>query len=162
MIEEFPPTLGSLPFSDQDGGDFFPFCDDERIIDVAMGLNLRKNLDRFIKSVDFSEPSRGAWKEWKANHEYDSRNELNPPSGSERRRSWNERAAVPDEEHDENAPLNGKLLDDDERTALLLFSYLCEVDRNLRGSNSDTDSIEKATSDEHTESVDCSLDGGTN
>jgi len=60
-----------------------------------------------------------------------TRDELDAPGGMERGWPRDKGTAVPDEEHDQDAELDGQLLDDDEEAALLSFGDLGEVDGYL-------------------------------
>jgi hypothetical protein len=52
------------------------------------------------------------------------------------------------EVHDQNAKLNGQLLDDNNAAPLVLFRNLGQVNRHLAGRDADADAIEDASSDE--------------
>lgn len=113
----------------EDGGDFFPLGYDQRIVDIPVGLDAGKDFHRLFSSADFSKPAWGPREERDPEHEAHSRDELDAPSCAEGGGAGDEGAAVADEEHDEDAPFDGKLLDHDDGTAFFFFGDLGEVHR---------------------------------
>lgn len=87
---------------------------------------------------------------------------MNRPGGSEGVRSSNERTAITDEIHDQDAPLDGQLLDDDDSTTLRMLCNLGEVHRYLGGCDSDSDTVKDSSGDQHATTNSGCLDGGSN
>jgi len=68
----------------QDGPDFLPLGDDERVVDVAVCLDVGEGLDGFLRAPDFGEPAWGFWEEGETDEEEDCGDELD---------SWGRRLA---------------------------------------------------------------------
>lgn len=73
---------------------------------------------------------------------------MNPPSGAEGRRSCDERASIAGEIHDEDTPLDGKLLDDDDASPLVMLGDLGEVDGDLGRGYTDADTVDDPSGDQ--------------
>ena len=110
-------------------------------------------------SANFSKPAWGAREERDPEHEAHSRDELDGPSCAEGGGPSNEGAAVTAKEHNEDPKLYRELLDDDDRTAFFLFGNLGEVHRDLGGSDSYADAVDKTTAYQHTVSIAGDLNG---
>lgn len=67
---------------------------------------------------------------------------------------------VSHEVHDKDPPLNRPLLNDNNRSPLLLLGNLDQVNRNLRRRDPDTNPVDEATHNQHTHTVTTGLDGG--
>lgn len=160
VLEEPTPSLLACSFGSEDCGDFFPFCNDQWVVNVAVSLNASEDIDCFLDSTNLCEPSWGSRKEWKTAHEEDCWYELDSPCCSEGSWTCDEAAAVSDEIHDEDAPFDGPLLDDDDRSSDVFLCDLDEVDGDLRGCNSNADAVDKTASDEHADAVTGGLEGG--
>jgi hypothetical protein len=65
------------------------------------------------------------------------------------------------ERTDEGTPSNGELLDDDDGSTLIVSDDLGDVDGDLGASNTNTDTVQVATSDELTELLARDLYRGT-
>lgn len=126
--------------------------------EVAGGLNVSQNVDGFLGAVLHGEPARALGQEGKTDHEEHARDELHTPGRPERRIASNERAAVADEVHDENAPLDGQLLDNDNGTALRVLRDLGKVHRYLRRRDADRDAVQHSSADQHPTTRDSSLE----
>lgn len=55
--------------------------------------------------------------------------------------------------HDKDTPLNGPLLNDNDRTSPLFFCNLNQVHRDLGRGNSNTDTVDETTSNQHANTV---------
>lgn len=195
IVDKLPPTFRCQSLSGEHGDDFLVLCNDVGILEIAAGLNVCKDtrngqiidysictlislLDSLICSVYFSQPTWRFGQEWEADHEEDAWHELDSPSSSERSRlSWNEGAAIADEEpadisltrnnchavdlHKKNTPFNCQLLNNDDGTTLGMFRDLGEVHGDLRGRNSDSHTIENTTSNQHAAASHGNLEGSS-
>ncbi len=73
---------------------------------------------------------------------------MDTPGGAEGSVPRDERTAIAGEEHDENAPFDSELLDDDDAAAFVFFSDLGQVDGDLGRGDSDADSVEDTSCDQ--------------
>lgn len=158
--EELAPPLGRLGLGGQDGGDLLELGDDERVLGVAVRVDAGQDADGLVAAADLGQPARRARQEGDAQHEDEGGHKLDAPGGAEAGGAADEGAAVADEEHDEDTPLDGQLLDDDQRAALLLACNLREVDGHLRRGDADADAVEHTTGDELAVLLAGDLDGG--
>lgn len=55
--------------------------------------------------------------------------------------------------HDKDAPLNGPLLNDNNRSSSLFLCNLNQVHRDLGRGNTNTDTVDEATSNEHADTI---------
>ena len=124
-----------------------------------MRLDAGKDSHRLFRPADFSKPAWGAREERDPEHEAHGRDELDAPSCAEGGGTSDEGAAVADKKHDENTPFDGKLLDHDDGTAFFFFGDLGEVHRDLGGSNSYADAVDKTTAYQHTVAIAGDLNG---
>jgi hypothetical protein len=160
MLEESFPAFLSLSLSSKDGRDFLPLGHHKRVVNVSSSLDIREDLNGFLLSSDFGQPARRAMQERCSKHEDDGGDKLNRPRSSEgcSGRALDEAASISDEVHDEDTPLDGPLLDDDNRASNFLSGDLGEVDGYLTGRNTNTDTIDKASGYKHADAVGCDLD----
>ncbi|KAB8360698.1 hypothetical protein FH972_024435 [Carpinus fangiana] len=132
---------------------------------VATGLDVGKNGKGFLVAANLGEPPGGTGEEGETGHQESNRNPLNCPCDTERRRAGavaDEAAAVADEEHDQNADLDGKLLNDDDGATLVLLGDLGQVDGDLRRGDADADTVEHAAGNELANAGGGDLNRGTN
>ena len=94
-------------------------------------------------------------------HEEDALHPLDTPRSPETAGATNEAAAITDEEHDENAPFDGKLLDNKNGAALLVLADLGQIYRYLRRCDTHAEPVDEAASDEHLPAVAADLDTST-
>ena len=112
-----------------------------------------------FRSANFSKPAWGAREERDPEHEAHSWDELDAPSCAEGGGPGDEGAAVTAKEHDKDSEFDRELLYHDDRTALFLFGDLGEVHRDLGGSDSYADAVDKTTAYQHTVSIAGDLNG---
>ena len=124
-----------------------------------MGLDVGQDFDGLCTTIFLGEPTGTSWKKRNPNHEDHAWYELDAPRSAERSWAGDERTTVPDEEHDEDAPFDGELLDDDDGAAFVVSGDLGEVYGNLRGCDAHADTVEYATTDEHAPASAGDLDG---
>lgn len=160
VFDEFAPAVKGFALGLQDGGDFFPLGDDEGVFDVPARLDARQDFDGLFGAADFGEPARRAREEGDAEHEACGGDELDAPCGAKGCGAGDEGAAIADEEHDEDAPFDGELLDHDDAPAFLLLGDFGQVDGHLGGCHADADPVEDAAGDEHAEAIAGDLHGG--
>lgn len=110
--DELPPATRRFALRDEHGVDFFPLGNNQRIILVATSLNIGQGLDGFFLTANLSQPSRRPREERQANHEADTRDKLRPPGCPEGGSTLDLGAAITNEVHDEDTPLDSKLLND--------------------------------------------------
>jgi hypothetical protein len=161
-LNELSPALWRFAFCLKDSPDFFPFCDNQGVILITVGLNVCKSLDSLFSPTNLGQPTWRTRKEWQASHQENSRNELNAPGCAERSGSFNERAAVTGEEHDEDTPFDGKLLDNDDASTSVLLGDLGEVDGDLGRGDTDTDAVKDSSCNQLAEILAGNLDGCSN
>jgi len=161
LLDKLAPAPLALALEAQHGRDFFPLGHDEGVLAVAAGLDVGEGLDCLVLAADLGEPARRAWQEWQAEHEEDAGHKLHAPGRSERGGAVDERTAVADEVHEEDSPLDGELLDDDDTAAAFHLGNFSEVDGDLGRSDSDADAVEEAAGDERSEAIGSHLDGST-
>lgn len=104
VVDEFAPARIGIALRLKYGRDLLPFGNDKRVITVTAGLDIGEGLDSLLGTVDLGKPSRRTRKKWQANHEEDTRDELNSPGGPERGVSVDVVAAISYKVHDQNTP----------------------------------------------------------
>lgn len=143
------PALDTLAFRSKDSSDFLPLRNNQGVLHVALGLNPSQNGNRLLSPANLRQPTRGSRKKRKTAKQNNARHELDSPGSAEGgRRARDELAAVANEVHDQNAELDGQLLDDDDAPSLVLFCNLGQVDGDLGGGDADTDAVEAAADDQ--------------
>lgn len=172
IVHEFSPTLWREALSGQHRDDLLIFGDDVFVCNVAVRLDFCENAESLLSAVDLCEPTRTLREEGKTDHEKDAGHELNAPSCSERgcgirvadvgasitnkvpfRTSENALKVQLDDLHDKNAPLDSQLLDDDDSTALRMLRNFRKINRHLGRSDSDCDTIEYTSRNEHASAI---------
>lgn len=96
---------------------------------------------------------RRSWQKGNAQHEKDTRNELDSPCSPEGGLPCNKGTAVTNKVHDENTPLDRPLLDDDDGASLFLLGDFGQVYWDLRRGDTDANTIDEATTDQHGNTV---------
>jgi len=71
------------------------------------------------------------------------------------------RRRTANEVHDQDAPFDGQLLNDDESATLLLLCDFGDVNGDLRAGDANANAVEHTSSDQHTETVNRRLNGCT-
>lgn len=163
VLEEAPPASHALSLSSKNSRDLVPFDHHQWVVQIPASLNVGEDLDSFLLPSDLRQPSGPTRQEGDTEHKEDGWDELDGPSGPERGRGRGieEAASVANEVHDEDPPLDGPLLDNDDRAADFLLGDLGEVDGDLRGSDSDADAVDEAASNEHSHAGGACLDGSS-
>ena len=126
-----------------------------------MGLHLSESLNGSFGASGFGEPAWRAREKGNANHKAHGGNKLDTLCSAKEGGALHEGAAVSDKEHYQDAPLNGQLLDHDDRTAFFRPSDLRKADGYLGGSNANANAIDDTNSDEHTVVVTSDLDSSS-
>ena len=104
IVDKFAPARIGIALRLKHCRDFFPFCNDKRVITVTASLYIGEGLDSLLGTVDLGKPSRRARKKWQSNDKEDTRNELYSPGGPERGISVDVVAAISYKVHDQNTP----------------------------------------------------------
>jgi hypothetical protein len=145
-VDKLTPARRRFTFGLKNSPDLLPLSHNLWIVNVAISLNISQSLDGLFGAANLGQPSRRFWQERKPDEQEDSGDELDAPSGAERCRARDERAAVAGEEHNQDTPFDCKLLNDDDAASLVLLRDLRQVDRYLRRGDSDADTIEDTPS----------------
>jgi len=116
---------------------FLKLCQDEWISRIAISVKVGQGVQTLLPSVFRGKPTRALGEEEESAEEDKSWYPLQPPRYPERCRAVYIRAAVRDEIHDKDAPLDGPLLDADDSAADLARCEFGQVDADLRGSETD-------------------------
>lgn len=104
---------------------------------IAISMKQRQHIQALLPPVLAGQPT-GAFREEEQRAEQDEGgNALKTPSETERGRAFDLRAAVRDEIHDQDTPFDGPLLNTDDASTNATRCQFCEIDRNLRGHNTD-------------------------
>lgn len=126
------------------------FRNDERTVLVPMRMKARKNLRRLLPAILRRQPSRRPWHEPRGHQQDPSGNHLESPRQAERgRRAVDERRAVRDEVHDQDAPGDHPLLERNEPAAELWRADLGDVDWPLRREHAHGEPVDHASDDQH-------------
>lgn len=124
-----------------------------------MGLDVGKDFHRLFRSANLSKPAWGAREERNPEHKAYGRDELDAPSCMEGGGASDEGAAVAAKKHEKNPEFYGELLYYYDGTAFLFLGDLGEVHRDLGGSDSYADAVDKTTAYQHTVAIARDLNG---
>lgn len=132
------------------------FVLDKRMVGVALAVDEAENLASFLPAIVASQPARGLGKRHHEEEEQEGRDHLETPGDAPVGSgvvgdvvASDEGAAVRNVVHDENTPSNRPLLEANEATTFGRGRNLSNVDSNLSRLDTDTDTIDDATDDEH-------------
>lgn len=122
---------------------------DEAVGAVALAVDEGQDVFALLPAILAGEPTRGLGQEKHSEEEQDGRDSLQAPGNTEGGGAVNEGGAVGDVEHDQDTPGNGPLLSTDDGTTLGGGSQLGDVDGNLRGADTDAETVDETADNEH-------------
>lgn len=132
------------PFSD-----FVEFADNEGTIGIAVTVSKSKDCASLLPTILGCQPAGRLREENHAEEKQDGWDHLESPGSTEGTSPIDERASVTDIEHYHDSPGNCPLLCADELSSLAWRSDLRDVDRDLSGTDANTEAVDYATDDEH-------------
>jgi len=122
--------------------------DHSRVTVVPTGVQASQHVEGLLPAVLGSQPSGGLGEEEQRDEEDAAGDGLQTPRQAEGGRALDERAAVGDEVHDQDAPLDGPLLDPDDAATGVLWRQFGEVDGCLGRRYADAEAVDHTADDE--------------
>lgn len=149
--------------------DVLQLIGDKGVVRVTLAMNEAENVAGFLPAVFACKPARRLRERDHENEKKSSGEHLETPRKTPSSCAVviglvvaNERGAVGNVEHDENAPGNGPLLEANEATTFGRWRKLSNVDGDLSRFNTDRETVDDTANDEHANVDGTSADSRTN
>lgn len=112
-------------------------------------MHKRQHLVSLLPTVLLGKPTWGLGQKEQRNAQEDSGNHLQAPGKPERSVAVDIGTAIANEIHDQDAPCDGPLLKRDDTATLGWWRDLGDVDRYLSRTDTDTETVDNTTDDQH-------------
>jgi len=116
---------------------------------VALAMDQDEDAFALLPTILGSEPTRRLRENHHSKKKEDGGNHLQTPWDTESSGAVDVGATVRDVEHDHDAPGDGPLLGTDETSTLRRWSDLGDVDWDLSGADTDTETVDDTSDNEH-------------
>lgn len=151
LLAEQPHEVNVLRLSSNASGlpNLLELGDHDRVLAVALSMQHSEGIQTLVPALLASQPPRALGEEEQGDEQHQARNALDAPGEAEGGRALDaERAAVRDQVHDEDAPLDGPLLYSNDSAADTAGRELRQVHADLGAGDTDAETGDDAPRDQ--------------